>query len=75
MRPESQLSTLYHTIKAILIGGWQGEYGQLAAIAGIHGRCSARIAGRLVKSFALRYPSWPHGNVVAKRTGRPAYEG
>jgi len=73
MKPESELSPEYHQVKAILQGGWRGNYGQLAICIG-RSRKAGRVIGRLVRSFALRYPMWDHTHVVAKATGRPAYE-
>jgi alkylated DNA nucleotide flippase Atl1 len=65
MKAEKELSKEYHQVKAILLGGWKGTYGDLAECIG-RSRRSGRIIGRLVKSFALRYPNWCHDNVTFK---------
>lgn len=72
MRPLNQLSPEYHAVAALLDKGWCGTYGQLAIAIGRTAK-SGRIIGRLVKGYARRHLSWPHSNVVAKKTGLPAY--
>jgi len=72
MKPEEELSKEYHQVKAVLQGGWKGTYGQLAICIGRSAK-AGRVIGRLVRSFALRYPNWSHVNVVTKATGQPAY--
>lgn len=71
MKPERELSPEYHQVKAILAGGWRGTYGGLAVCIG-RSRRAGRVIGRLVKSYARRYPNWDHNHVVTKATGQPA---
>lgn len=73
LKPQSQLSGAYHSVKQLLDGGWSGEYGDLAAAIG-RSRKSGRVVGRLVKGYARRHPNWPHERVYTKATGRPANE-
>jgi len=77
LKPEDQLSEWYQRVKKVLGGGWSGTYAALGRLIGYDQvtRRFAQIIGRLVKSYALRHPSWDHNNVFSQRTGRPAYEG
>jgi hypothetical protein len=70
--PLHRLSPAYHAVAGLLDGGWNGTYGQLGTAIGRSPR-SGRVIGRLVKGYARRHPGWPHGRVVAKKTGLPAY--
>lgn len=69
----NQLSAAYHAVAGLISGGWSGTYGQLALAIGRSPK-SGRVVGHLVKGYARRNPTWPHGRVYSKRTGRPAYE-
>lgn len=68
-----QLSETFRQVSNLLSNGWSGTYGELAVAVGRSPR-SGRIMGQQVKAFARRNPNWPHTNVVAKNSGRPAYE-
>lgn len=72
MIPATSLSAAYQHVERLLDDGWSGTYGDLAVAVG-RTRKSGRIIGRLVKSYALRHPGWPHDRVVTKHHGLPAY--
>lgn len=72
MKSSHLLSETYQAVEDLLDSGWSGTYGDLAVEVG-RSRRSGRVIGRLVKSYALRHPGWPHDRVVTTHHGQPAY--
>jgi hypothetical protein len=66
MLSEEALSKEYHQVKEILLGGWKGEFNELATSIGRPKKTGSITAKKLVTSFSRRHPSWPTSNVWCK---------